>query len=76
MRERASRFSNLPKLAGMSPEKLFPDKSREVKEGRSARVWGIFPVKRHWERSRVLRLLQAPTSSGTSEVIELLEKER
>ena len=76
MRERTSRFSNLPKLAGMSPEKLFPDKSREVKEGRSARVWGISPVKRHWERSRVSRLLQAPMSRGSSELMELLEKER
>lgn len=76
MRERTSSFSNRPKLAGMLPEKLFPVKSRDVKMGRSARVCGISPVRRFWERSRVWRLLQAPMSSGSEELIELLDKER
>lgn len=71
-RERTSSFSNREKLDGMSPEKLFPVRSSDVKKGRSGSVWGSSPVRRFWERSRVRRVLQAPMSRGSVELMELL----
>lgn len=63
-RERLRSWRNWPKLVGISPEKLFDERSRVSRAGRKARAAGMGPEMRFWERSRYRRAAQVENAAA------------